>query len=162
MQRHDPVSASAASGSIYDRLLAEHARLDASLERLLAAYRTGDREVAAEAFGAFEDRLTDHFELEERVMFATFAQDNPREAAELAAEHAAIRARVEELGIGVELHQTRLGAIEGLAQLLREHAAREDRLLYPWADRAFSDPALRPHLDAFLAHGRSPAPPVVP
>ena len=162
MQRLDRVSASAASGSIHDRLLVEHARLDASLERLLAAYRTGDREAAAEAFGDFEDRLTDHFDLEERAVFPTFAEHEPREAAELLAEHAAIRARLEELGVGVDLHATRLGAIEGLAQLLREHAAREDRLLYPWADRTFSDPALRPYLDTFLARRRSPARPEVP
>lgn len=156
------VSASTASGSIHDRLLAEHAGLDASLERLLAAYRTGDRDVAAEAFGDFEGRLTDHFDLEERAIFPAFSEHEPREAAELAAEHAAIRTRVDELGVGVDLHATRLGAIEGLAQMLRAHAAREDRLLYPWADQTFSDPALRPYLDAFLAHGRSPAPAVVP
>lgn len=145
-------------GSVHARLLEEHEALDAALERLLAAYRTNDRDAASEAFGEFQCHLADHLDLEERLLLPELALVRPREAEQLRTEHRAIRQRVDELGIGVDLHVTRIGAIEGLAQMLRDHAAREDHLLYRWADQVFSDPAARPRLDTFLARGRSPAP----
>jgi len=50
-------------------------------------------------------------------------------------EHRALRKRLDELGIGVDVHQTNIGAIRELAAKLRRHAEREDALLYRWADR---------------------------
>lgn len=63
------------------------------------------RELAAAAYRELEIR---------------FSKDNPKETDALRAEHCALRAVVEELGIGVDLHHTRLLAIQTLAARLRE------------------------------------------
>ena len=136
------------------RLIADHDELDAFLDQLIAAYQTGDRGAAASAYQELEARLKTHFSMEEGILFPEFARVEPREADELRAEHAAIRARLDELGVGVDLHQTRLPAMRELAQRLREHAARENEAVYRWADRVFSDPARREFLERALAHGR--------
>jgi AAA family ATP:ADP antiporter len=43
------------------------------------------------------------------------------------------RVRLLEIGVALELHQVRIESIDELAAALREHAAREDALLYRWA-----------------------------
>jgi len=143
--------------SLHARLVIDHQELEVLLDELTRAFATGDRDVAAAAYRGFERRLTEHFGFEEDQLFAEFATVNPFEVSELRAEHRAIRARVEELAIGVDLHQTRLPAIQDLARMLREHAEREDRVLYRWADRIAADPARRSRLEEVLAHGSSPA-----
>jgi hemerythrin-like domain-containing protein len=154
------VMTAAPMGPIQTRLVADHEELDLLLERLIAAYETNDREIAACAYRDFEEALSAHFEAEERLLFPDFAHQEPEETNRLREDHRRIRARVEELGIGVDLHATRVGAIRELAQSLRAHAARENTLLYRWADRAFSDPAARARLGTGFVHGRSPVAPV--
>ena len=143
--------------SLHVHLANDHQELEVLLEQLTSAFATGDRDVAAAAYRSFERRLTEHFDFEEEQLFAEFATVNPVEVSDLRAEHRAIRARVEELAIGVDLHQTRLAAIQELARMLREHAEREDRVLYPWADRIATDPQRRSRLEQVLAHGSSSA-----
>jgi hemerythrin len=147
-------------GPIHARLVMDHDDLDAFLDQLIAAYETNDRDVAASAYKELEQRLATHFAMEEELLFPDFAKIEPAETAALRTEHQRIRTKLDELGIGVELHQTRIGAIRQLAQDLRSHAAREDALLYRWADRLYSDPTRRPTFEAFFVHGRSPAAPV--
>lgn len=103
--------------SLHERLVIDHEELDLILDRLLAAYRCGDREDAARAFTELAVRLAPHLELEERALFPELP---PAETAALRAEHDAIRARIGELG---ELHH--LPSMEELARALRRHAARE-------------------------------------
>jgi len=146
--------------SISSHLRADHEQLDLWLRNLVTAFKTGDRDAATEAYEKFERHLAEHLRLEEEVLFPELVLTDPKEVEALRGEHAAIRARVFELGIGVDLHQTRLPAIEELAITLRRHAAREDAMLYEWADRVFSNPEHWHARDTFFTHGRSPAPPV--
>jgi len=133
-------------GSLRARLASEHDELDAFLDRLIAAFRTGDRGEAGDAYEELEWRLRDHFAFEEESLFEEFARTEPAETEALRREHVDLVARLEALGVGVDLHETRLGEIEELAQLLRRHATREDALLYRWADQAFADLDRRPDL----------------
>ena len=144
-------------GPIHARLAMDHHDLEVLLEQLICAYETDDREIAAGAYAALEHMLAAHLEAEEQLLFPDFAREEPDEVRRLREDHRRIRMRVEELGIGVDLHATRIGAIRELVQLLRAHAARENALLYRWADRAAAD---RAELPAFFAHGRSPVAPV--
>ena len=145
--------------SIHGRLVMAHDELDLFIEQLIAAYGTNDRDAAATAYEELEARLRAHFAMEEEVLFPEFVEVEPRETDELRVEHTMLRARIDELAIGAELHQTRLPAIRELAQLLRRHAMRENELVYRWADRVFSDPARRPRLEAALLRPRPAAPP---
>jgi hemerythrin-like domain-containing protein len=117
----------------------DHDELAMFLDHLIAAYRCGDRDEAARAFTELEVRIAPHLEMEERVLFPELARVAPAEVAALRAEHDALRAYMGELGIEVELHHSRLSTMEELARMLRRHAARENALLYRWADKAFSE-----------------------
>lgn len=121
------------------------------------AFRSDDWKLASKTYAELERELSAHFQIEEEALFPEYCQTEPREAADLLDEHRAIRARVFELGVGIDLHQTRLPAIEELVTKLRRHAEREDALLYRWADRDFSDPA---RVENVFAHGHSPVAPV--
>ncbi|HEU0032555.1 MAG TPA: hemerythrin domain-containing protein [Kofleriaceae bacterium] len=147
----------AALTGIHSRLLLDHAELEGFLERLIAAFRTGDRDAAREAYREVETRLTAHIAMEEELLFPDFEKTEPGETHELTLEHAAIRARLEELAIGVDLHATRLPAIEELAQMLRKHGQRENELLYRWADRVYSDETRRPDFENFFSRIRAQA-----
>jgi hemerythrin HHE cation binding domain-containing protein len=114
----------------------DHDELDMVLDHLIATYRCGDRDEVARAFTELEVRLAPHLEMEERLLFPEFARVEPAETAALRTEHDAIRARIGELGVELELHHSRLSTIEELALVLRRHAAREQALLYRWADKA--------------------------
>jgi hemerythrin-like domain-containing protein len=144
------------------RFLADHEQLEVLLSALIAAFETGDRDIARETYRRFERELSEHLELEEQQLFPELEQSDPREVEDLRAEHRAIRARLDDLGIGVELHYTRLPQIRDLVEILHAHAAREDKVLYAWADRVFSDPTHASNLENFFTHGRSPAAPVRP
>ncbi|HEY5951654.1 MAG TPA: hemerythrin domain-containing protein, partial [Kofleriaceae bacterium] len=107
-------------------LILDHADLEADLVELIRAFQIGDWPIARATYTGFERRLTNHFKREEQLLFEDFAREFPKETDELLAEHRLIRRRMDELGFGVDVHQTRLAAIEDLAALLRKHAARED------------------------------------
>ncbi len=125
----------------------EHAEIDSALDRLLDAVESGDQEIARTAFREFDTRLAAHLKLEDELLLPAFAHVDPDEAAQIRDEHRAIRARIEELVIQSDLHATRLPAIRELAQMLREHAQREDEILYPWAERT-ADEKLSPVIEA--------------
>ena len=120
--------------SLRDDLVRDHEAIDLALDRLVDAFETGDRDVARDAFREFDTRLSTHLTLEEEVLLPEFAELDPGEAAQLLGEHGVIRAMLEELGIGTDLHLTRVPAIRKLAETLRTHARREDALFYRWAD----------------------------
>jgi len=125
-----------ATQAFHTRLRLEHRAIDEALERLIRAYETGDQEVARVAFRDFDRHLTAHLSMEDELLLPAFAEFDPDEAADIAAEHRAIRARIDELVIGSDLHVTKLPAIRELAAALRSHAEREDRVLYRWIDQS--------------------------
>jgi hypothetical protein len=142
-------------------LASDHDQIERLLVRLIEAFDTGDRDVAAAAFRDAERRVLDHFAIEDKVVLPELAPHYPEEAQAIAEEHRAMRAVLDEIGINVDLHAARASAIRALVDRLRAHARREEALLYRWIDRASAQPELRARLEnAFMPHGRSPVPPV--
>jgi hemerythrin len=141
-------------------LSADHDEIERLLANLIDAFETGDRDIAAAAYRDVERHLSAHFAIEDDVLLPELSRAYPDEARALAEEHQAIRLKVDELGIGVDLHATRAPAIRELVDMLRAHAHREDSLLYRWVDHAADEPALRARIEnALMPRGRSPAPP---
>jgi hemerythrin-like domain-containing protein len=132
----------------------DHERLDKLFADLLAAFQADAREDAACLWSAFDRGLRTHMELEERDLFPAFTTVNAPEAAALLREHDRIRQRLLDLGIGVDLHLTRDYQVEEFVRDLRAHAAREDALLYQWAQRELH-PTVRASLRQRLADLRS-------
>lgn len=137
------VDESCESSSAAALLRAEHARLEVIYDRLLEAYRLGDWNDVRAEWEIFEPSLRAHMELEEARVFPAFREVDPEVAAELLAEHDALRERLDVMGVNVELHAvTPIDASE-LVEQLRAHRAREERLLYPWIDETFTTPVVR-------------------
>ncbi len=127
--------------SLRDNLLRDHEEINLGLDRLLEAFGTGDHGVARDAFREFDTKLSAHLAYEEKVLLPEFTELHPGEAAQLVDEHGVIRAMVDELSVGTDLHVTRLPAIRKLAEVLLAHARREDALFYRWLD---AHPSPRP------------------
>lgn len=111
----------------------DHDRLDKLFEDLVAAFRADARDEAAQLWTAFDAGLLAHFDLEEKRVLPEFTKAYPVEAAALAREHTEIRALLDELGIGVDLHLTRADSVAHFVEVLKKHAKREDALMYRWA-----------------------------
>ena len=103
------------------------------LEALVAGFRAGDRDEVAAVWSAFRTGIEGHMALEEECVLPELAKVDPSEAAALAREHLTIRSRLDELGIGVDLHCVNADTVERLIRKLRNHAQREDALMYRWA-----------------------------
>lgn len=125
--------------AFHARLLQEHAEIDDAIDGLIRAYESGDHEVARTAFRELDNRLMAHLAMEDDLILPAFADVDPVEAEQISLEHRAIRAKVEELVVGSDLHLTRLSAVRLLAEALRAHAKREDETLYRWIDRSYGD-----------------------
>lgn len=124
------------SETLRGRLTADHQEIEEFLVRLIDAFDSGDREIATTAFKAFDRRLTAHLAFEDEVLLPEFAAVDPEGAAQIATEHRAIRARVDQLAIADNLHLSRATEIRELVEILRRHAEREEAWLYEWAERA--------------------------
>lgn len=118
-----------------DRLLDDHTRLNGLLTRLLAAFEANDREDMATLWTQLDTGLAAHMDAEEKYLLPVLARTEPAEARDIIAEHADIRSRMLDLGMRVDLHTIRLDAGKELIDLLREHASKEDEILYGFADQ---------------------------
>ncbi len=122
-----------ASSDVGTLLINDHARLEKLFAALVIAFRAGDRERCAALWNACDSSLEAHMAAEEQLILPEFAKREPVEAAAVAREHAAIRSALSELGIGVDLHCTNAEAVERFTRVLKKHAEREERRMYPWA-----------------------------
>jgi hemerythrin-like domain-containing protein len=139
--------------SIRSLLLQEHLQLEVLFDCLLAAVEVHATAEIAGLWSAFDVRLRAHLELEERYLIPAFGQDHPDDATRLLAEHDRIRASLQKLGAAFDRPTSRAGMISRFAELLRLHAAHEDQLLYPWAEKNIEAEASSKVLERFL--GRS-------
>jgi len=121
------------SESLYNFMTANHARLETQFECLLDAMAVNAPD-ARELWTELDHGLLAHMEAEERYVIPGFATVDRAAARELLDEHAQIRAQLLELGVAMDLHCLRFETSQELIRLLRSHAAREDHLLYRWAD----------------------------
>ena len=122
------------SESIRDRLAADHVRLDALFEDVLKRLALDDRDETRAAWNEFDRALSEHLEAEETLILPAFAVDHPDEAKTLRAEHDGIRAKLLDLGVAVDLHVIREDVAADFVRALREHAYREDSMMYRWAE----------------------------
>lgn len=121
-------------GSLREAMLLDHRRLERMFAPLCSAFEA-DAAEAATLWTQLDAALERHFQMEEREIFPALARRNAHEAEGLASEHADIRRQLLVLGVGVDLHITRLEVVRALVRKLRAHAAREDALLYRWAEQ---------------------------
>jgi len=133
----------------------DHDRLDEPFEQVLSVFEADARNEAARLWTEFERGLLAHFELEEQPILPELAKVNAVEASELLHEHARLRAKLGELGIGVDLHLTRDEAVADFIATLRAHAGREDALMYRFAQTSL------PERTQAILRARLPAPRVL-
>jgi len=136
----------------------DHVAFETRFQDLCARALGGEWKDLDEVWDSFADDLEAHLEFEEDLLFPRFSARDPESreiVARLEQEHAAIRKSLEELGIQIQLKYIRADAIEAFVQVMREHAARENVHLYPWATelgRAIASD--RPDRDRDAAGGR--------
>ena len=121
------------SESIRDRLSADHVRLDALFEDVLRRLSLDDRDETRAAWNEFEHGLSEHLDAEDTLILPAFAVEHPDEAKAIRAEHDAIRTKLLDLGVAVDLHVIRADVAADFIRALREHANREDAMMYRWA-----------------------------
>lgn len=119
--------------SIRDRLTADHIRLDALFDDVLKRLALDDRDETRTAWSDFEKGLLAHLEVEEKLVLPRFSKDHELEASVIRREHDAFRKKLSELGVMVDLHAIRMNVANDFVRALREHARREDSLMYRWA-----------------------------
>jgi len=120
--------------SIRDRMTADHLRLDALFDDVLKRLALDDRDETRAAWSDFEKGLLAHLELEESLILPRFAKDHELEASVIRREHDAFRKTLVELGVMVDLHAIRMDVANAFVRAIRDHARREDSLMYRWAE----------------------------
>ena len=120
--------------TLYAYMMSSHGHLRELLGRLLDAMAANALVDVATLWNELDHGLLTHMEAEERFVLPRFAHVDRAEAHELLRQHGQIREQLLELGVAVDLHYLRFDRSEDFAQLLLAHAAREERLLYRWAD----------------------------
>ena len=136
---------------LFEYMVESHRLLDLRYQRLLDAMVVGAPEVR-ELWTQLDHELLAHMEGEERYVLPAFARFDREEAVALLQDHGRVRVQLLELGVAVDLHALRYERSLELVELLRAHGAREERVLYRWADRAL-DPSLT---RAVFRHVQSP------
>lgn len=123
------------------QLLAEHERFDHMFDELLAAFRANAQDDVRRLWNELDAGLSGHMDFEERVIFPPFKLLHLREAEALLVEHERIRSLLTELGMGVDLHMIRAEVVNDFVGLLRNHARREDALMYHWVEQDLDEAA---------------------
>jgi hemerythrin-like domain-containing protein len=119
--------------TLYTYMTRSHDYLRDLLERLLDAMRVDAPDVRG-LWSELEHGLLTHMEAEERFVLPSFAHVDRDEAMALLREHGELREHLLELCIAVDLHLASFERSRRFADALRRHAAREENLLYRWAD----------------------------
>lgn len=125
--------------SIAAMLGEDHARLERAFDAVLAGAEHGDWDDLRRRWPSFGRELTRHMDAEEIRIISGFGREYPREARTLLDDHARMRAQLTQLGLELELGNVTMEDALGFMIDLREHAAREDAVLYPWAARGLDD-----------------------
>jgi hemerythrin-like domain-containing protein len=132
-------------GDLTEFLREDHARCD---NLYLAAERyavDGDVTAASGAFADFSQAIERHFGMEENVLFPSFEEATGSAAGPTAVmrhEHAQMREMFEAMHVALTGQDTEqfLALADTLLVLMQQHNAKEERILYPMADRVLADP----------------------
>jgi hemerythrin-like domain-containing protein len=121
----------------------DHERLEKIYEDLLASYRSDEWEQVRTQWEVFEPALRAHMDTEEHDIFPELRTVDRTEADALLAQHAELRRLLATLGVAIDFHAVPARDAQELIAQLRAHGAREEKLLYPWMDRALDPRKLR-------------------
>lgn len=135
-------------------LLDDHVALLRLFDDVLALLNENQRDETRAAWTMFESALSAHFEAEEELLLPAFRLANPVEAKAITDDHVRFRAKLDELGIAVDLHTIRADAASEMIEALKAHAQREDASMYPWVESHLDeagDRGLRERLRAAVA-----------
>lgn len=124
---------------------ADHDRLDALLDETEKHVGRGDFTEALARFLEFRVGLERHIEIEERVLFPEFERLPGVPAgptAVMRAEHREIQEILGEIedALRGEFTSEFLGSVGDLREVLGDHNAKEEQVLYPMTDRALGRP----------------------
>lgn len=131
--------------SVSELLGADHRRLDALLAEAKQRLSAGERSAARERFAAFRSGLERHIVAEEERLFPAFealvGPPGMRPTAVMRGEHVSIRTLLEEIAAALEPAEGEppVAQLAALTALLFAHNGKEERILYPAADRAAQD-----------------------
>ena len=131
---------------VFEALAWDHDRIDAFEQGAFAARASGDVEAARALFERFVQGLFRHIGFEEHLLFPAIesAAGFPPHAgptAVMRAEHVDIRAAVQKLRDAIGDDSADAESLrERLHAVLGPHNEKEERILYPMADRALSAP----------------------
>jgi hypothetical protein len=128
--------------------LADHQRLETTLEQLLADLAVSDRPNASQVWMGLESGLVAHMEVEETRLIPALFVARERDTRVLVQEHRHIRARLTDLGRRISSGSLRQNSLRDFADEVRAHAKTEDRLLYQWADVHLDDEGRASAIDA--------------
>jgi len=137
-------------------LVDDHAALLRLFERVLALFEEDDRDATRRAWSMFERGLVRHMEAEEALIFPAFREVDAVETGALADDHARFRAKLDELGVAVDLHAIRADVARQFVLELEAHSRREDEWMYRWAETHL-DPETRRSLHDQLRPSPEPA-----
>jgi hemerythrin superfamily protein len=138
---------------IHVLLVADHRRLEELFRELENAVEGADQPTIQRDWTDFERGVLAHFEAEERLIFPLVEAEHAGEVERAKRDHEHVRTLLANLGVRTDLHLLRKDVADELIARLREHAAWEDRTLYPWAQRRASED-MRHALSKLLMHER--------
>jgi iron-sulfur cluster repair protein YtfE (RIC family) len=150
--------------TIRDDMERDHHACDALHRQAVACVVEDDWRTATEAFGQFRARFEQHLGREELTVFPHLERAfggavGPTSA--MRAEHAQQRGLIALMADAVDAHAAAdyLDLADTLRALMRQHAQREESLLYPMIDRLFNGRivALLVDLQAQDAHAAASA-----
>jgi hypothetical protein len=136
-------------------LLADGKRAEELLEQLLSQVRLGNPGDAFATWRTFVPALLAHLDAEEMYVLPSFENEDRVEHDRLHVEHAKVRRGLGEISVAFELRTARTGPLESFRTLLQDLAAREDGILYEYAERRLPIATVK----ALVAHLRPAAPP---
>jgi hemerythrin superfamily protein len=126
--------------SLESMLAGDHHRLEREFQVIVTRAQGGDFQQLEAEWLAFERALLQHLEAEERTLIPALAEDRPAAAQALLQDHTAIRIKLLQLGVDLDLHSLRAERVESFVESLRAHAHREENTFYPWVDRQLRCP----------------------
>ena len=112
-----------------------HQLLERLFGDLVEEAKKDDRSGLRKMWARFEREVRDHIRIEEAELLPGYALKHADEAAAIRRDHAYFDNVLTEFGVDIDLHLLREKSVEEFGTCLRAHGEREQRGLYPWAER---------------------------
>jgi hemerythrin superfamily protein len=120
-------------------MLAHHEHIEEALAEVVEVLVAGDSQRARAQFERVRTDLLAHLEAEEAFILPKLREAHREAAITLLAEHDQMRALLDQLGADAAVGALGSEQVRRFAARLKEHSAREEGLLYPWAREKLGD-----------------------